>query len=480
VECVIVRTDWRIMLGAFESTLRSASAEEREGRRRLLHKGCSGHAHGHGVSKERPSLTHPKAGRSCSHEGAFSYESSDETLSVATCPTPDLLIRVRASAGRSQSSDAGMSHSPIPAKARSSSAASVAQRLYNSPTASNSAKKAKAVRAASDGRAMSAEIAKMEFISGKRGNKTRHGQYHGHEGDSGHFSSAEDDQHAAIGRHRPRIQFASTHDQAPPEQRRRTLITGASDDELLSMDELRRRQRRERREQQLQRRHSPRDFMPRVGPVRVSSPSPTKHRRPQLVPGGRGRRSSEEEDPSLSEDGASSTSPPATPSPMPPRSSSSRPIQPHRFHTVSRTSSTGHPRSSYAFGSSVDRFHHNWLDRTFSDASSVDEPPSPRSGHRRHVGAVKGRVEEAWLLFKEDVDAALAKKPGGAGAHYKDLSDMMHTKMESLGLEVGLKLGGSYEKQAISSPTQPHLPFESLRNGIVLKWWLRCGHSKWG
>jgi hypothetical protein len=38
---------------------------------------------------------------------------------------------------------------------------------------------------------------------------------------------------------------------------------------------------------------------------------------------------------------------------------------------------------------------------------------------------------ESWLKFKDDVDNALQKKPNQAG-FYKNLSDMMHNKMEML------------------------------------------------
>jgi hypothetical protein len=468
------------MSGVFETSLRSASVSDVDDRRRSLHRGCCGRTHGHGVVKERPSIQHPKAGRSCSHEGVSrgGYESSDEATSVATCPTPDLIM-ARAAAGRSQSSDVGHPGSPlVKPRSHSSSAASVAQRLYTSTTVSNSAKKTRASRAASDGRAMATEAARAGLSQGnsvgslKKGGKPRPSMHH--EGDSGHFSSAEDgsEPQAGGGSHRTRIQFVLQHDQAPPEQRRRTLITGASDDELPAIDVLRRRQRRERREQ-LQRRYSPRSLSggnaasttigtPRVGPVRVSSPSPTKGKR--MV--GRGRRSSEE-DPYLSEDGgASSTSPPTTPSPMPPRSTSGRLFKPFAATASSyqqptsgsaaaaarRAASAGQRRSgpiSYAFGSSVSRFH-NPLNKTFSDASSVsaDDPPSsPRSlssGGSLHRRSAKQRagVEEAWLRFKEDVDAAMTRKPGGSGGLYKDLSDMMHTKMEMLDdLEVGQDSG---------------------------------------
>ena len=54
-----------VMLGAFETSLRSGSGGQ-DVKGPSLHKGCSGHSHGHCVKKERPSRDHLVMSRSCS------------------------------------------------------------------------------------------------------------------------------------------------------------------------------------------------------------------------------------------------------------------------------------------------------------------------------------------------------------------------------------------------------------------------------
>ena len=61
------------------------------------------------------------------------------------------------------------------------------------------------------------------------------------------------------------------------------------------------------------------------------------------------------------------------------------------------------------------------LSRTYSD---------PRPAFGRQHSREKAEIAKAWLKFKEDIESAMQKKPNSG--YYKDLSDMMTTKMESL------------------------------------------------
>ena len=290
-----------VVLGPFETSLRGGDSPSVD--RRVLHKGCCGDVHGHGVKKERSGKEKPKATRSCSHPGE---SSSDESyLFHHSPPPPDLLmsgnnrrLKIGSISSRSQSSDCtplrvGYGKSFANVNKRSSSAV-VAQRLFSSPTKATTAK-VRAERTASDGRAMSMEVQKM----------TNRGQQHKslsylprkvkitksiEEPDSGHFSS---DTEPINHRFLPTIPSS--------EQRRQSLISGMSDDEL-SMEELRLKQRRERRDYLQLRQHSPKT---NSGSMRKQSPSPAGHRNVRY--GDRGRRSSDE---SLS--GESSSSPPIT------------------------------------------------------------------------------------------------------------------------------------------------------------------------
>ena len=67
------------------------------------------------------------------------------------------------------------------------------------------------------------------------------------------------------------------------------------------------------------------------------------------------------------------------------------------------------------------------LSRTYSD---------PKGGYYqsgvygRQNSREKQEIAKAWLKFKEDIEAAMQKKPNSG--YYKNLADMMTTKMESL------------------------------------------------
>ena len=64
------------------------------------------------------------------------------------------------------------------------------------------------------------------------------------------------------------------------------------------------------------------------------------------------------------------------------------------------------------------------LNRTMSD---------PKSYQRQH-SREKAEIAKAWLKFKEDIESAMQKKPNSG--YYKNLADMMTTKMEMLSDEV--------------------------------------------
>ena len=81
------------------------------------------------------------------------------------------------------------------------------------------------------------------------------------------------------------------------------------------------------------------------------------------------------------------------------------------------------------------------LNRTLSDnrgqipPRSPGPPPSPKGGGPKAAGANAAQVQAAWLKFKDDIESAMEKKP--KCGFYKNLSDMMHSKMEMLD-QVGL------------------------------------------
>ena len=252
---------------SFEANLRGQDSPR--GDKRVLHKGCSGHLHGHGVKKERPSRT-PNIIKNCS----FLNDDQDGSSSDEADKQPR----------RSQSTDYSRLLVIPPqttSKPRSTSTNSaVAQRLFSSPTKAVTAKY-RAERTASDGAHM-ASVLKADLNGGRSTNSLpRRGskrERKSAEEDSGNFSSSEEN-----------TDFHNVVDLVTPSVNKQNLIHGTSDDEL-SIEELRRKQRQQRRDYLLQRRESP-------SPVKRNSGSPN-----------RGRRSSDE----LASD--SSYSPPASPS----------------------------------------------------------------------------------------------------------------------------------------------------------------------
>jgi hypothetical protein len=295
--------------------------------------------------------------------------------------------------------------------------------------------------------------------------------------DSGHFSSS--DTESPLG---GRMNFVRSMMTPTPEERKQNVILGVSDDEF-SIVELRQRQRLERRDYVQGR--SPKGAE-RGSESRRESPSPgPKETRFNL--GDRGRRSSDE----LSSSTSPTVSPPTTPTP---RSASSRPSSSEGFHFGSaaarRTASAKGNIKSYAFGSSVKRFpstrkinlelppppgsssssasskgygsrhksaplhaksythgvaaatssdaeyHYRnpSLSRTSSDPSRnhlSGSSSSSKSGANTSKEKQRDVVAKAWLQFKDDIENAMLQKPNQAGL-YKNLSDMMHTKMEML------------------------------------------------
>ncbi len=504
-----------MVFGAFETSLRGGDSPSVD--RKMLHKGCSGHLHGHGVKKERSLRDIPAVARHVCHPlGPHDTSSSDESdLHMIAAKRAAMQVQ-----SRSQSSDCHLNSGSSPpgahTVAKRSSSAVVAQRLYSSPTKSTTAK-VRAERAMSDGRKMTAEMkrlterasllsASMSASGGAgassstsnlllNGKKPRWKSLAGeeHDPDSGHFSSSDTEGPAAA-----RMNFVRSIMTPTPEERKQNVIHGVSDDEF-SIIELRKRQRKERRDYVQGR--SPKGGSGAGGRdspgSRKESPSPSPKKR--YAQGERGRRSSDE----LS---STSASPPTTPTP---RSASSRPSSSEGFHFGGRrTASSGAATPSsggrggggrgmnYAFGSSVKRFpsskkinldlsppHYMFgkdksfsrhrsapfhskgnssdaeyhqhprnlsLGRTTSDpsrqhksAGSVASSSRSGGGHGSAKERQRDVVTKAWLQFKDDIENAMLKKPGSQSGLYKNLSDMMHTKMEMLNdeSEVGMTVG---------------------------------------
>lgn len=165
-----------VVFGSFETSLRGQDSPR--GDKRVLHKGCSGHLHGHGVKKERASRTPDvKFSKNCCHNDTGG-SSSDEAATPNT-------------SRRSQSSECGKSPSNNQhLNARRSTSASnsaVAQRLFSSPTKAVTAKY-RAERTASDGFKMASDL-KAAMNGGRSTNSLpRRGKK-----ESNHRRSAEED-----------------------------------------------------------------------------------------------------------------------------------------------------------------------------------------------------------------------------------------------------------------------------------------------
>lgn len=493
--------------GAFEASLRGRDSPSVD-RKMHLHKGCSGHLHGHGVEKERSVRDIPAVTRRAHSQDTSSSDESDLHLLGRKRQTPAICARSQSSdchlnGAASCNSTAVAGHTV----AKRSSSAVVAQRLYSSPTKATTAK-LRAERAVSDSRKMTAEMKRLtdkagllsasmsgaagasssstSNLAGARSRWASRLQDEANEADSGHFSSSDTE---AAGLGGARMHFVRSMMTPTPEERKKNVIHGVSDDEF-SMLELRKRQRKERRDYVHGR--SPKGS-PSGGPgPRRESPSPGPKR--YHHPGDRGRRSSDE----LS---STSASPPTTPVP---RSASSRPSSREGFHygTVPGRRSTSFGTTpvskkavSYAFGSSVKRFpsskklnlelspsllgrenrlalhgrhrsaplhavrsatgyasdaecHVMQRNLSLGRTMSSDQPPS-RNGGGSGGGSGGGKsarerqrdvVTKAWLQFKDDVENALLRKPNHTGM-YKNLTDMMHTKMEMLNDESTTEVG---------------------------------------
>ena len=392
-----------VIFGSFETSLRGQDSPRVDRKGAHHHKGCSGHLHGHGVKKERASRTPEfKFSKNCCHEGEKSDNSSSDE---GTLP-----IMQPQQQRRSQSSEFSRLMMPVSRRSTSSNSA-VAQRLFSSPTKATTAK-LRAERTASDGVKMVSDLKALNYSTSslprrlKRTNKS--------EEDSGNFSSSEENTELNI------------VDLVTPSVNKQNLIHGTSDDEL-SMEELRKKQRQERR-----------DYLQhRNGGSRRQSPSPVK-RGQQNEAGNRGRRSSEEDQ------SDSSFSPPASPICR----SSSNKMWSNKSHIPKpRARSSGTHTVPYAFGSSTKRFLddklHSKLHKTPSDGvqfgfkspeyvlnRTMSDPKSYQRQHSRE----KAEIAKAWLKFKEDIESAMQKKPNSG--YYKNLADMMTTKMEMLSDEV--------------------------------------------
>ena len=400
---------------SFEANLRGQDSPR--GDKRVLHKGCSGHLHGAGVKKERASrkIISPDPKNCCLDD----HEQLDGSSSDEAEKQPR----------RSQSSDYSrlLVIPPVASKPRSTSTNSaVAERLYSSPTKAVTAKlggKYRAERTASDGAHMAA-VLKADLNGGRSTNSLPRNrskrERKSAEEDSGNFSSSEENNGTDI---------HNVVDLVTPSVNKQNLIHGTSDDEL-SIDELRRKQRQKRR-----------DYLN----ARRESPSPTKR---NSSPNNRGRKSSDE--------GASdsSYSPPASPSMNGIFRSTSNKSRGSACPESSGNSSKPRARSSnsqmpYAFGSSIKRFATDKALRRFpppflkqnsdgvqngfnkmSELALSRTYSDPKYTYGRQNSRDKQEIAKAWLKFKEDIEAAMQKKPNSG--YYKNLADMMTTKMESL------------------------------------------------
>ena len=450
--------------GSFETSLRGQDSPRPN--RNVLHKGCSGHLHGHGVKKERASRTPEfKFSKDCCHDHVDN-SSSDEGTLVTSTPQPQQR--------RSQSSEYSRLITTPPVSSRRSTSASnsaVAQRLFSSPTKTFTAK-LRAERTASDGVKMASDLQKAALNYSTSSLPRRMKRTNKSEEDSGNFSSSEENTELNI------------VDLVTPSVNKQNLIHGTSDDEL-SMEELRKKQRQQRRERTQQHRN---------GGSRRESPSPVKRGScPQQEDSSpttasaasnnsnnnnnRGRRSSDE----CSD---SSFSPPASPTCR----SSSNKLWP-RHHLLTHNpkprarSSGGTNTVPFAFGSSTKRFFDNEKSKLHKSPSdgvqllnqqstpngffksnannglnsgigglagfnnnvnvlsrTLSDPKSYQRQHH-HSSREKAEIAKAWLKFKEDIESAMQKKPNSG--YYKNLSDMMTTKMEMLSDEVRLLLPSS-------------------------------------
>ena len=387
--------------GQFETSLRGQDSPRPD---KKLHKGCSGHSHGNSVKKERPSRTLPVSSKDCCyHDGGSSSDESNHPR-------------------RSQSSEYTRLLTPVTRRSTSASNSAVAQRLFTSPTKAVTAKY-RAERTASDGVKMAAA---MKAIKGYNSNSLpRRGRANkSAEEDSGNFSSSEENTDGRF------------VDLVTPTPVKQNLIHGTSDDEL-SIQELRRKQRQQRRDY-LHLKNSGQSGS------RRQSPSPVK--RDLQCNESRGRKSSDDAS-------DSSYSPPASPL-MTFRSSSSNKIWQRSpanlgFKPRARSSGVSTNSCAYAFGSSTKRFVDDTakklpspLHKSSSDGVQNGLKAAELALRRTYSDPrqrEKQEITKAWLKFKEDIEAAMQKKPN-TGGYYKNLADMMTTKMEMLADEVGLLL----------------------------------------
>ena len=386
--------------GQFETSLRGQDSPRPD---KKLHKGCSGHLHGHGVKKERPSRA-PVITKDC-WQSLNDGSSSDESNHPRT--------------QRSQSSEYTRLLTPVARRSTSSNSA-VAQRLFTSPTKAVTAKY-RAERTASDGVKMASDV---RAINSKFNSNSlpRRRKANRSEEDSGNFSSSEEN-----------TDHLTVVDLVTPTPVKQNLIHGTSDDEL-SIQELRRKQRQERRDYL---------HLKNAGGSRRESPSPVKRDHLNSNETRGSRRSSDDAS-------DSSYSPPASPL-MAFRSSSNKvwqrsPISNGKPRARSSGTGSGTNSCAYAFGSSTKRFADDKkgkpLPHPFHKSSSDGVQNGLKAAElalRRTYSDPRQRekqeITKAWLKFKEDIEAAMQKKPNSG--YYKNLADMMTTKMEMLADEVG-------------------------------------------
>jgi len=390
--------------GQFETSLRGQDSPSPD---KKLHKGCSGHSHGNSVKKERPSRPLPVNSKDCCYNDGSSSDESNHPR-------------------RSQSSEYTTRLStPITRRSTSASNSAVAQRLFNSPTKAVTAKY-RAERTASDGVKMAADMKAIKTYNSnslprRRINKSA-------EEDSGNFSSSEENTDGRF------------VDLVTPTPVKQNLIHGTSDDEL-SIQELRRKQRQQRRDYLNLKNSGDRGS-------RRESPSPVKRGDLQCNETRGSRRSSDDAS-------DSSYSPPASPL-MTFRSSSNKIWQRSPIPGKPRARSSGTNSCVYAFGSSTKRF----VDDKNKKLNNLPSPlhKSSSDGVQNGLKAAelalrrtysdprqreKQEITKAWLKFKEDIEAAMQKKPN-TGGYYKNLADMMTTKMEMLAEEVGSNLSKGF------------------------------------
>ncbi|CAB4059743.1 unnamed protein product [Lepeophtheirus salmonis] len=370
------------ILGRFETSLRGGDSPTID--RRILHKGCCGDTHGHGVKKERRSITREYPG------GLES--SSDESWNNNR--QPDLILSSHKKArSHSMGWNSGTErHSGSSRRSNSTAAVLVSERLFSSPTKATTAK-VRAERSASDGRGMQAIIESYSSNSLPRRVEITYDNSDGTEKRDSEEDEEEEDEEeeflgSAGGRWKKEESDYSTsvsllvHLSKPlvksllPLQERIMVISVGED----------------RRKKEV---NPPLQTLLHVLPSNIISPLQNYQ-------------------------------------------------EPNLFQKVT---SVNEKNNGYAFGSSTSRFdnesHNNSLkkkrlmgggDYTSSESGGgyyskhLFRTRSDSSGVSSRNSDSKNSVTQAWLQFKEDIESAMSRKPRQSGGFYKNLEELVSFK----------------------------------------------------